>query len=154
MQKNLFRKGLVVGIIVIFLGVSIASSTSKTDLETNPSTGFSGNLIGYVNDTSGNPIKGAIIRVFYHDTWKKDYSDQNGFYNVTKIPICYCIKEAYCSKIGYKTEHVSIAIVENTVHDFILISIEEISKGYNPMLLSLLKQFPVLFHIFQRLELQ
>jgi len=156
MQKNILRKGLVAGIIIIFLIISIAPSTAKLDKEMCPSTGFSGNLLGYVNDTSGKPIKGAIIRVFYHYTWKKDYSDENGFYNVTRIPICFCIKEAYCSKIGYKTEHVSLAIVENTIHNFILTSTEEIHKDCNgfPIFLSLLKKFPVLYHIFQRLELQ
>lgn len=166
MEKSLYRKGLVAGIMVIFLGVSIVSSTANIDKAVSSTTGFSGNLTGYINNTSGNPIKGAIVRVFFHDTWRKDYSDEKGYYNVTKIPICFCIKETYCSKIGYKTEHVSLAIVENTIHNFILTSTGEKSKNYNglckirnkaidyPIFLMFLEQFPILQQLFQGLYSQ
>ena len=81
-----------------------------------------GSLLGYVNDTSGNPIEGALVRVHFHGTYEEDYSDSTGYYHVINIPICYCYKNATCSKEGYKTEWELLSIAENTTYDFILTS--------------------------------
>jgi hypothetical protein len=126
MQNKFFKKGLVVGIIVILIGVSVASSTSRINLAILKTTGNDGSLLGYVNDTSGNPIEGALIRVHFHGTYEEDYSDEDGFYHVFNIPICYCMKNATCSKEGYKTEWELLSIAENTTYDFIL------TYGNNP----------------------
>ena len=82
-----------------------------------------GTLSGYVNDTSGNPIEEALVRVHFHGTYEEDYSDSTGYYHVTNIPICYCLKNATCSKEDYKTEWVLLSIAENTTYDFVLNSI-------------------------------
>ena len=124
-----YKKGLVVGIIVLFIGVSISSSTAKIVSTTCQTTIFNGSLLGYVNDTSGNPIEGALIMVFFHDSFRMDFSDEDGYYHVTSIPICYCMKDTVCSKSGYKSEQVSLAITENTVHDFILTPNEAITSS-------------------------
>jgi hypothetical protein len=126
MQKKFFKKGLLVGIIVILIGVSVASSTGRINLAILKTTGNDGSLLGYVNDTSGNPIEGALIRVHFHETYEEDYSDEDGYYHVFNIPICYCMKNATCSKEGYITEWELLSIAENTTQDFILI------PGNNP----------------------
>ena len=126
MQNKFFKKGLVVGIIVILIGVSVASSTSRINLTILKTTGNDGSLLGYVNDLSGNPIEGALIRVHFHGTYEENYSDEDGYYHVFNIPICYCMKNATCSKEGYKTEWELLSIAENTTHDFVLTS------GNNP----------------------
>ena len=120
MNKNMLSKTLVMGVIVLFVGVSISTSTGKID--TINTIMNDGSLLGYVNDTSGNPIEGALVRVYFHGTYEEDYSDEYGFYHVTNIPICWCMKNATCSKDGYKTEWILLSIVENTTHDFVLSS--------------------------------
>ena len=82
-----------------------------------------GNLSGYVTDTQMVPLEGALIRVSFHGTYEENYSDADGYYHVTNIPLCYCLKNATCSKEGYKTETVWLSISENTTYDFILTSL-------------------------------
>jgi len=66
------------------------------------------------------PIEGARVRVYFHETYEENYTDSSGYYHVTNIPICYCLKNATASKDGYTTEWVLLAIGENTTHDFVL----------------------------------
>jgi hypothetical protein len=121
-----YKKGLVLGIIVLFIGVSVSSSTGKIVSSTCQTTIYNGSLLGSVNNKSGYPIEGALVRVHFHETYEEDFSDEDGFYHVTNIPICYCLKNATCSKGGYKIEWVLLGIAENTTHDFVLI------PGNNP----------------------
>jgi hypothetical protein len=86
----------------------------------NQSTQYEGTLSGYVTDPSMNPISGAKIRVNFHGNYSENYSDDTGYYHVTDIPICYCMKNTTCSKEGYQTEWVLLSIYENTIYDFIL----------------------------------
>jgi len=79
-----------------------------------------GNLFGYVTDPMMNPIEGALVRVYFHGTYEENYSDENGFYHVTNIPLCWCMKNCTCSKDGYASEWVLMAITENTTYDFTL----------------------------------
>ena len=81
---------------------------------------FNGKLSGYVTDEDMNPVEGACIRVGFHATYEENYSDENGFYVVDNIPICYCYKNVSCSKVGYKTEYVDMPIYENSTYDFVL----------------------------------
>ncbi len=80
-----------------------------------------GTLSGYVTDTAMNPIEGALLRVYFHETYREDYSDATGYYHVTDIPLCYCLKNATCTKEEYHPTWVSLAITENTTYDFVLI---------------------------------
>ena len=121
----MLKKFLVCAIVVLFIGMSVVPSSGITiknsvSLETNKEN--DGTLSGYVNDTSGNPIDGALVRVHFHGTYEEDYSDSTGYYHVTNIPICYCMKNATCSKEGYETEWVLLSIVEDTTYDFVLTS--------------------------------
>ena len=118
MRKNIIFKTLVMGIFFLFVGVNVHISTGKID--TSNIYINDGSLLGYVNDKSGNPIEGALVRVYFHETYEEDYSDEDGYYHVTNIPICYCLKNATCSKDCYKTEWVLLSIIENTSYDFIL----------------------------------
>ena len=112
-------KILIMGIILLFIGALIAP-TIASDTVTSTTLDNNGSLLGYVNDTSGNPIEGALVRVPFHGTNEEDYSDSTGFYHVTNIPICNCSKNSTCSKECYKTEWVLLSIAENTTHDFVL----------------------------------
>ena len=120
-QGNLLSKTLVIGIIFLFIGMSIIPTISS-DTASSTTLDNDGSLLGYVNDTSGNPIEGALVRVYFHGTYEEDYSDSTGFYHVTNIHICNCTKNTTCSKEGYKTEWVLLGIAENTTYDFNLTS--------------------------------
>jgi len=133
MRNELFRKGLVFAIIVLFIGAGVVPSISGNNgvnsvinaADNIPNTIsrttiYDGSLSGYVNDTCMNPIEGARVRVYFHGTYEENYSDSSGYYHVTNIPICYCLKNATASKEGYKTEWVMLSITENTTYDFVL----------------------------------
>ncbi|KYK20959.1 hypothetical protein AYK21_01025 [Thermoplasmatales archaeon SG8-52-2] len=121
----LFSKILVISIIILLIGTSTVQINGAYKI-TSITIDNNGSLLGYVNDTSGNPIEGALVRVYFHETYEEDFSDSNGFYYVTNISICWCMKNATCSKEGYKTEWVLLSIVENTTYDFVL------TEGNNP----------------------
>ena len=87
---------------------------------------FNGTLSGYVNNTLNNPIEGARVRVSFHETYEEDYTDATGYYHVTNIPLCYCMKNATASKEGYEPEWILLSITENTTHDFVLTSLDPI----------------------------
>jgi len=133
-MTTLFQKGLVFAVIVLFIGAGFVPSISsdneikpiiknnytKADGTASKTKNNNGSLSGYVTDTSMNPIEGARVRVYFHETYEENYTDASGYYNVTNISICYCMKNATASKNGYTTEWILLSIVENTTHDFIL----------------------------------
>jgi len=96
------------------------------DFVLTPLIPYDGNLSGYVNDTSMYPIEGALVRVYFHGTYEENYTDSSGYYHVTNIPICYCLKNATASKEGYETEWILLSITENTTHDFVLTSLDPV----------------------------
>ncbi len=125
------KKIIIIGIILFSTGIMlnpcIASDSTRPITITSseyPSIFLEepGTLSGHVTDAEMNPIEGALIRVDFHETYRENYSDATGYYHVTDIPICYCIKNATCSKQGYIPETVSLAISENTIHNFTLTS--------------------------------
>jgi len=122
-KQNLIRQGLAVAVILLFIGVALAPSINA-EIESNESTCTNflddGTLSGYVYDNNMEPIKEALVRVYFHETYKEDYTDSFGYYHVTNIPICYCLKNATASKAGYTTEWVLLSIDENTTYDFVL----------------------------------
>jgi hypothetical protein len=130
MKKNKLYKVLATGIFILLIGVSITPSIvgnkipdiriKNKCLESPFENSNEGSLSGYVYNNNSYPIKGARVRVSFHETYEEDYSDENGYYHVTNIPICYCLKNASCSKICYTEEWVLLGIVENTTYDFIL----------------------------------
>jgi len=117
--QNPIRQGLAVAVILLFIGVALAPSI-KSDVTISTISLNEGNLSGYVNDTLMNPVQGARVRVYFHETYEEDYTDSSGYYHVTNIPICYCLKNATASKAGYTTEWVLLSIDENTTYDFVL----------------------------------
>jgi len=134
MKANILRKGLAAGIILLFVGVSITSSinanlpiadnvisaTSSSNITT-----YQGTLSGYVTDSEMNPIEGAQVRVYFHGTYRENYSDATGYYHVTDISICNCTKNATCSKEGYIPAWVWLSIWTNTTSDFVLTLLDE-----------------------------
>ena len=99
-------------------------TSSYSSFETNKACPIhideNGTLSGYVTDSAMNPIEGAKVRVYFHETYEENYTDSSGYYHVTNIPICNCTKNATASKEGYTTEWVLLAIGENTTLDFVL----------------------------------
>ena len=116
------KKLLAVGIILLFTGMALAPSITASEPTSNQTvySDNDGTLSGYVKDTSMNPIEGARVRVYFHETYEENYSDSSGYYHVTNIPICNCTKNATASKDGYTTEWVLLTIWENTTLDFVL----------------------------------
>ena len=106
MKKKLF----VYAILFLFFGVSVAASTERIETDICITTNYNGNLSGYIRNISGNLIEGALVRVYFHNTYEEDYSDKDGYYQVTDIPLCKCLKIGKCSKEDYKTEWVLLGI--------------------------------------------
>jgi hypothetical protein len=125
-NPDMLYKILVFGVTIFLFFITINIPINKAYSITDIVLDDKGSLSGYVNDTSSSPIEEALVRVHFHGTYEEDYSDSTGFYHVTNIPICYCMKNTTCSKEGYKTEWILLSIVENTTHDFVLAS------GNNP----------------------
>ena len=120
------RKWLAIGIILLFITLTIAPCiNANMGTKTSDLTANLGTLSGYVTDTTMNPIEGARVRVYFHEEYKENYSSSTGYYHVTDIPICYCIKNATCVKNGYYPEEVLLSITENTTYDFILVPINQ-----------------------------
>jgi hypothetical protein len=125
----LIRKYLVVGIILLFIGLThttnINANNPISDHITNPTcksniTLNNGTLSGHVTDSEKNPIEGARVRVYFHDTYSENYSDSTGHFRVTNISICNCTKNATCLKEGYYPVWVYLGIWDNTTYDFVL----------------------------------
>jgi hypothetical protein len=128
------RKALAVGIILLFISIAVApsinanlpiaenviSATGSSNITT-----YQGTLSGYVTDPDMNPIEGAQVRVYFHDTYRENYSDATGYYHVTDISICNCTKNATCSKEGYFPAWVWLSIWTNTTYDFVLTPLDE-----------------------------
>jgi parallel beta-helix repeat protein len=107
--------------MLLFVSVTIIPSNSTKDVKQSPITFFNdGTLSGYVNDTSMNPLVGALVRVYFHGTYEEDITDSSGYYHVTNIPICNCTKNCTAFKSGFKPEWILIGIFKNTTHDFVL----------------------------------
>jgi parallel beta-helix repeat protein len=127
MEMN--KKQIIVGISLIFFAFLLIPNVISTNLEfiATPSQKDSstiqedlGTLSGYATDAVMNPIEGARTRVYFHDTYRENYSDATGYYHVTDISICNCTKNCTCIKQGYYPEWVYLSIEENTTYDFIL----------------------------------
>jgi len=127
------RKWLAAGIMLLCIELTVlpvtearlsAEEMMSKDGCASTYTEDLGTLSGYVTDPAMNPIEGALVRVYFHDTYKENYSDSTGYYHVTDIPICYCIKNATCSKDGYQTQWALLSIYENTSYDFVLLPLD------------------------------
>ncbi len=116
------------GILILIFTMLLLPSTFGCALTRTSSQGSStsqmpeqeASLSGYVTDTSTNPLSGALVRVYFHGTFVENSSDMFGYYHVEHIPLCYCFKNATCSKPGYHTTWVLLSISENTTHNFSL----------------------------------
>ncbi len=121
----MLKKGLILIIVFLFAGIGVIPSIDTAVLnKTSMSTLYNGSLSGYIKDNLGNPIEGAQMRVYFHKAYEEDYTDSNGYYHITNIPICYCIKNAVASKVGYTTERVLLSIDENTIYNFVLTALQ------------------------------
>ena len=120
------NKKMVAGIIVLLFVMTTFTTRTQSDKNIPTILLNDGNLSGYVNDTIMNPVEGVRVRVSFHGTYEEDYTNSSGYYHVTNIPICYCLKNATASKEGYETEWILLSITENTTHDFILTPLDPI----------------------------
>jgi len=115
MKRMVFR--IMFALLILTIGISF--DVLAAEMQT-------GTLIGYVYDSGMNPIQGARVRVFFHETYEEDYTSPSGYYLVTNIPLCYCLKNATASKEGYITEWVQLSIGEATAHDFVLTPVDRV----------------------------
>jgi hypothetical protein len=123
LKKNpILCKG-VVGVVILFFGMACAPGLLAygpgADMHSFGGPPY-GSLSGFVNDTAMNPIKGALVRVYFHGTYEEDYTNCSGYYNVTDIPLCWCMKNCTASKKGYVTSWVLLSIGGNDSYDFVL----------------------------------
>ena len=109
--------GIILLLIINLIPITNSIESNKSNLLSHSDTGT---LSGYISDTKMNPIEGAKIIVYFHESYEENYSNSDGYYHVTNIPICFCLKNASVSKEGYISESVLIAINETTRQDFIL----------------------------------
>jgi len=147
MKNNTLITSLICGTILLLIGVGFVTSISSDnetisvikigynttdtlsviyDDSTSKNTTNNGTLSGYVTDSSMNPIEGARVRVHFHETYEENYTNASGYYHVTNIPICYCMKNATASKSGYSTDWALLSIGDNTTHDFNLTPLYEV----------------------------
>jgi hypothetical protein len=119
----MIQKCLAVAVIILFISVALAPSINA-EIESNESkyTDFldDGSLSGYVFDSNMEPIEGALVRVEFHSEYEENYTDSNGYYHVSNIPLCFCLKNCSASKVDYVTEWAYLEIIEETFYDFIL----------------------------------
>jgi len=130
------KKLIAIGIIILFIGLTITPCTSGyttkaisneenkhgiKDTESIYNENLGGTLSGYVTDFFLNPIEGAKVCVYFHDTYAEAYTDSNGNYHVTGIPICRCIKKAVASKEDYISKSIDVNIKTTTINNFVLI---------------------------------
>jgi hypothetical protein len=112
--------------IIFYILISFLTlSTSGLIIQHSTIPINNGTLSGYVNNTSMQPIKGALVRVYFHGTYEQDFTDSSGYYHVTNIPICNCTKRVIAAKGGYQGKEVFLNIYENTTYDFILKPVPE-----------------------------
>lgn len=122
--------GLVI-LSILLGGVSSVGKTLREPVALRMQN--EGTLSGYVNNSLMQPLEGALVRVSFHGTYEEDYTDETGYYHVTNIPICWCMKNCSASKEGYESEWVLLAIGENSMYDFVLepsIPFEGTLSGY------------------------
>ncbi|MDH7506364.1 MAG: carboxypeptidase-like regulatory domain-containing protein [Candidatus Thermoplasmatota archaeon] len=110
MQKKILKKKgfatislfilIVIGFFPVAQGLTIKEKT--TFLKTTLNTQNNGTLSGFGRDPNTNPIEGALVRVYFHETYRENYSDSNGYYQVTDIPLCYCLKMQHVQKKDIK----------------------------------------------------
>ncbi len=137
MKNNILKKKtwVVLPILFMIIFLPVTQGLKLTDNSAFEKTTFNtineGTLSGFVRDSSNNSIEGALVRVYFHEEYRENYSDYYGYYHVIDIPICYCIKNATCSKEGYQTEYVLLSIYENTTYDFTLYPLDSCYPSYN-----------------------
>lgn len=117
-KVNMVRRVTSIWIISVILCAAVPAFLGTMD--GREITSNDGTLSGYVTDPSMHPIVGARVRVEFHGQYEEDYTDPDGYYHVTNIPICYCLKKTTASKEGYISETELLSIVENTIYDFVL----------------------------------
>jgi hypothetical protein len=99
---------------------TLVSRTSGHRIEGSETTMYHGVLSGYVTDAGLHPIQGARVRVSFHDTYRENITDATGYYKVTDIPVCACVKNVTCTKVGYFSTYSLFSVNESSTHDFIL----------------------------------
>lgn len=123
----MYSKKLIIGIILSFILSGTFLNINGCETNTigvvrfdviSPSTFQNGSLSGYVNDTQGYPINGAIVRATCGGFDLSNSTDLSGFYYIGNFPIVDCYWNVSASKIGYETIWIEMSIDENSTRDF------------------------------------
>jgi len=109
-------------ITIMFLMLVVTMGFSSIVISEQPvdDIHYKGILSGYVKDKIGVPIDQALITVSFHGTCVEGFSDIDGFYHITNIPICRCLKNVTVVKTGYVSVTVWLHIDNSSWYDFVL----------------------------------
>ncbi len=80
-----------------------------------------GTLTGTVTDSStGMAIEGALVILKHDGITLTSLTDADGRYEITGVPLCFCLKDVAVTMDGYEMQSAQLAIGELTVQDFAL----------------------------------
>lgn len=119
-HQTRFRQDLVGGNVGMRQSDNPVLESGTRQPEEGRTTMHHGSLSGHVTDAGMNPLQGARVCVSFHDTYRENITDATGYYKVTDIPVCPCVKNVTCTKVGYFSTYSSLCVNESTTHDFIL----------------------------------
>ena len=74
-----------------------------------------GNLSGFIKDQYNNSIEGVEINLEYHNAFQETSTNENGYYSISNIPICFSLIKVTASKEGYYDFEKKISVDENTI---------------------------------------
>jgi hypothetical protein len=114
---------------VTWLNFSFLPMSEPTDPEDpyepydpeEPDGAFEGVIQGMVIDAATNlPMDEVLMTLTYHEDMHMLYSDSDGFFEFTNVPICFCLKNVSSFKDGYVTEFQLTSVSEDTYVTFSL----------------------------------
>jgi len=86
-----------------------------------------GTITGIVTDAvTGLPIPDALMTLKYHEVVRMQYTDSDGYYIFTDVPLCFCLKNVSAEKKGYESQYKMVAVQEMTYVNF---SLEPVGSG-------------------------
>jgi hypothetical protein len=96
-----------------------------------------GIITGIVTDAETNdPIPDALMTLKYHGLIRTEFTDSNGWYTFTEVPICFCLKNVSASKNGYESQYKLVAVSEITYANFSLEPLPEDASDADSNLVS------------------
>jgi hypothetical protein len=100
---------------ITFVNISMEPIEDPHD----PDDDLFGIITGIVTDSDSDvPLRNALITLEYHEELRTTFTDYNGNYIFTQVPICFCLKELTVVKDGFKTNTKLESVSKSTIVDF------------------------------------